>query len=312
MNEIENRDPVIEIVCFTDPYCTWCWGSEPILGKVEETYGRQVEISYRMGGLVEDITVFSDPANRIGGDDWYRQVADHWVEASHRHGMPVDEQVFYDLEDEFESTYPASIAFEAARLQGEEQGKRYLRSLRVAAAAERRAIHRLNVQLELASDIGLDLNRFRGDIESGAAERAFQEDLAECRARGVRGFPSYLIRGENGHEVLLRGYIPFETFETWFEEFAGGELIRNEMVFGLTPVHDFIARKGKTAAKELSVVFDARLPGVGRFLENLAEKGILHEQEAGNGYLYSTSRSESACDPAGGLAHRALEGMRER
>jgi len=66
-----NQDTVIEIVCFTDPYCTWCWGSEPILGKIEETYGRQVKIFYKMGGLVEDITVFSDPANGIGGDDWY-------------------------------------------------------------------------------------------------------------------------------------------------------------------------------------------------------------------------------------------------
>ncbi len=300
MNTTENRNPVIEMVCFTDPYCTWCWGSEPILGKIEEVYERQVKISYKMGGLVEDITVFSDPANNIGGVDWYRQVADHWVEASNHHGMPVDEQVYYDIKDDFRSTYPASIAFKAAGLQGEEQGKRYLRGLRVAAAAERKAIHRLDVQLELASETGLELSRFRCDIESGAAERAFQEDLAECRAKGVRGFPSYLIRGENEHEALLRGYISFETLETWFEEFAGGKLIRNELTFGLTQVHDFIARTGKVAAKELSVVFDAKLPEVGRFLENLAEKGILHEQKVGNGYLYSTPKSGSACDPATG------------
>ena len=52
---------VINLVSFTDPYCTWCWGSEPILRKIEEVYGEQVSISFVMGGLVEDIRNFSDP-----------------------------------------------------------------------------------------------------------------------------------------------------------------------------------------------------------------------------------------------------------
>ncbi|WP_194165829.1 DsbA family protein [Shewanella sp. YLB-07] len=61
------NNPVVEIICFTDPYCTWCWGSEPILRKIQEVYAGQVKISYIMGGLVEDIGNFSDPANGIEG-----------------------------------------------------------------------------------------------------------------------------------------------------------------------------------------------------------------------------------------------------
>lgn len=59
---------VLEIVSFTDPYCTWCWGSEPILRKIEEVYRKQVSISFVMGGLVEDIRNFSDPGAGIVGE----------------------------------------------------------------------------------------------------------------------------------------------------------------------------------------------------------------------------------------------------
>jgi predicted DsbA family dithiol-disulfide isomerase len=31
-------EPQIEITEFTDPYCTWCWGSEPVLRHVLEAY----------------------------------------------------------------------------------------------------------------------------------------------------------------------------------------------------------------------------------------------------------------------------------
>ena len=54
MNTTTNT--TIEIIEFTDPVCTWCWGSEPVLRKLETRYGEQVKISYIMGGLVQDIT----------------------------------------------------------------------------------------------------------------------------------------------------------------------------------------------------------------------------------------------------------------
>lgn len=160
----------IEIISYTDPYCTWCWGSEPILRKLEEVYGDQLIISYVMGGLVEDMRKFSDPGAGIGGELWYKQVADHWLEASDRHKMPVDEQIYYDVKDDVFSTYPACIAFKAAQFQGEENGNRYLRRLREAGAAERLVIQDTEVQADLAEGIGLDRDKFIEAIENWLKE----------------------------------------------------------------------------------------------------------------------------------------------
>ena len=48
----------IEIIEYTDPYCTWCWGSEPVLRHLQEAYGDQLSIRFVMGGLVEDSRTF--------------------------------------------------------------------------------------------------------------------------------------------------------------------------------------------------------------------------------------------------------------
>ena len=81
----------IEIIEFTDPACTWCWGSEPVLRKLEYSFDHNLKISYSMGGLVKDAKTFMDQKNNIGGDlkQFNQQVAKHWVEASEQHGMPV-------------------------------------------------------------------------------------------------------------------------------------------------------------------------------------------------------------------------------
>jgi len=51
----DEKRAVVEIIEYTDPYCTWCWGSEPVLRKLEYVYGGQLVVGYRMGGLVRDI-----------------------------------------------------------------------------------------------------------------------------------------------------------------------------------------------------------------------------------------------------------------
>ncbi len=60
--------PELELIQYTDPYCTWCWGAEQIFRKVEEVYKDQVIMTFKMGGLVADINTFFDPSNRIFPD----------------------------------------------------------------------------------------------------------------------------------------------------------------------------------------------------------------------------------------------------
>jgi predicted DsbA family dithiol-disulfide isomerase len=277
---------LVEVIEYTDPYCTWCWGSEPILRRIKETYGDQVKIDYKMGGLVSDISSFYDSLNKIGGLNWHKQVSAHWLEASGRHGMPVDERVFYDLKDEFRSTYPASIAYKAAEFQDAELAKKFLRRLREAASAERSAINRLDVQEKLAHGVGLDKNLFHKDIESGKAEKAFQEDLAEARSRGITGFPTFLIRNKSSDEIVLHGYQGFENFQFVFRKLAGEALKPDAPDPTDENILNFIRRYGKVAFQEVAEVFDLPKESVKESFRRLKTGGLIKEVRAGNGFFY--------------------------
>lgn len=294
INKKNENNSIIEIICFTDPYCTWCWGSEPILHKIQEVYAEQVKISYVMGGLVKDIGNFSDPSNGISGTQWYSQVAKHWVEASHKHNMPVDEQIFFEIKDDFQSSYPASIAFKASQFQGDELANRYLRLLRSGAAAENKAIHRFEVQIEIAKEVGLDIERFIQDIQEGKAEKAFHNDLLLCQKQGVRGFPSYLVKGTKD-EVMLRSFTTYEQFVYWFNELTTEPLSMQTIQESASKIVDFIARYGKMAPMEIASVYEISLETAKLRLKNMSQNGILTEIKAGNGYLYSLPNAQG-CD----------------
>ena len=46
---------VIHVAYFTDPLCPWSWVAEPRLRDILEEFSGQVDITYVMAGMAEDI-----------------------------------------------------------------------------------------------------------------------------------------------------------------------------------------------------------------------------------------------------------------
>ena len=69
--------------------------------------------------------------------------------------------------------------------------------------------------VSVAEDIGLDVDRFRDDLDSPEAEQAVQDDFAEGQAIGVTGTPAFVING-----VPVIGAQPTEVFERTIEKAA--------------------------------------------------------------------------------------------
>lgn len=207
--------PQVEILYFTDPFCSWCWALEPMLYRLKETYRDQVRIRPVMGGLVEDMARFVDAANGISST---ADVAPHWEHVAQATGQPIDGRFMRENTDPHWGTWPACTAVKAAALQGEEQGEAYLRRLRRAAQAEGRNASDPQVYMDTASEVeGLDLGRFEAAIASGDAARAFQEDRVRCAQYGVRSFPTLVFHAltprEDDRPLLVGGCRDFETLQ---------------------------------------------------------------------------------------------------
>jgi len=296
------KGAVIEIIEFTDPACTWCWGSEPILRKLQYRYKEQLKISFVMGGLVEDAHTFMDNTNRIGGDlnTFNQQVGAHWLEASQRHGMPVLAVGFKLFDDENPSTYPMNIAYKAAQFQDEEKANKFLRRIREATAAEAKQTNTMEVLIELAQESGLDIGTFITDMENGKADKAFEEDRYLTRTYQANGFPSFLIRNKDGKEIMLRGYQSFKNFKSTINHLSSK--ILSEYIEETTEksIIDFIETFGKVAKVEIKETFDLLNVQTDKMLKILIDKKMIEETAIGNGFYYQTTiKGGGMCDDTG-------------
>lgn len=293
----------VEIVEFTDPACTWCWGSEPILRKLQYRFNGQLIIGYVMGGLVKDAHTFMDPRNNIGGDlkRFNKQVAEHWLEASARHGMPVQAAGFKLFDDENPSTYPMNIAFKAAQMQDEDKANKFLRRMREAIAAEAKQANRMEVLIELVQDSGLNISQFITDMENGKAEKAFEDDKYSTASYQVSGFPSFLLKNKEGKEILLKGYQTYESFKSALNHLAKTELKESKQEINQEAILQFVATFEKVTTVEIKETFDLSEVEIKNWLRSLIDNRKLTETPVGNGFYYQKSKSGMMCDEATGI-----------
>ena len=195
----------IRLLYFTDPICSSCWGIEPQLRKLKLEYGEYFEIEYRTGGLLKSWDSYggSDVGNPA-------EVAVHWDEASDYYQMPIDGDVW--LEDPLDSSYPPSIAFKAAQMQGTDKADDFLRKIKEMVFLEKKNIAKWEHLEQAAIATGLDIVKFKADFD-GAANAAFDDDLALARQLGVRGFPTIFFTDKDDNRFKVYGSKPYEVYE---------------------------------------------------------------------------------------------------
>lgn len=298
---VENK---IIINAFTDPLCTWCWGSEPIYRKLESHFGDQIEFRPVMGGLVEDLNNFRDAHNDIGGrtmEQNNRDIAHHWQEAAARHGMPVDSENFALFDEEHRSTYPQNIAYKAVQLAAPDKAAQFLYNLRIASAAEARLTNRETVLIEVADESGVDVAVFLKHWKDGSAEREFQGDLALTRSLNVHGFPTCLVKFNN-QQIMLRGYRDFETFVEIIDTLSQGSIKPIAPQQTAEALLDFMQTHPKMAIAEVQTAFNFdSLAEAEYFVAPFIESGMLNKIEAGSSYFIEKPSVSGVCDRTTGI-----------
>jgi predicted DsbA family dithiol-disulfide isomerase len=263
----------VKIIYFTDPICSSCWGIEPQLRKLKLEYGQNIAIEYRMGGLLPDWNYNS------GGISKPSDVAHHWDEVSLYYDMPIDGDVW--LEDPLPSSFPPSIAFKAAQMQGNEKAILFLREIREMVFLKKKNIAKWEHLEAAAIKVELDGERFKIDYDN-KAKTLFEEDLKLAREHGVRGFPTLLFIDKSGKKEVVYGAKPYPFFET--------------AILKLNPVakkneysknwEALFSKYHSLTAKEFSELSGTSRSESEKLLNTLSEKGILKKLMTKNGSIW--------------------------
>lgn len=170
-----------------DPMCSWCWGFRRSWNKLREALPAAVGVVNVAGGLAPDSDEPMPPAQQ-------RTIAAYWIAVNEQTGADFNFD-FWTLCSPRRSTFPACRAVLAAGNQTDEQAMidaiqhaYYLRAMNPSDNP---------VLIELAGELGLDVQRFSADLVSSAIEEKLQEHFALRRRLGVREFPSLVLAIEN-------------------------------------------------------------------------------------------------------------------
>ena len=105
----------------------------------------------------------------------------------------------------------------------------------------------------LAQQIGLNMTRFKADLDSHAPQAAIQRMQALATKLGARGTPSFVINGRK-----LRGAQPFEGFKAIIdEEITKAQQLITQRHIPANRVYEELTKNGHEEAVYLSPTADA-------------------------------------------------------
>ncbi len=169
-----------------DPMCSWCWGFESTRAQLFAELEGRVPVQRLVGGLAPDSDAPMPDAMRAGLQQTWQRIQqtipgtefnfDFWTECAPRR-----------------STYPSNRAVIAARMQDPKFDSIMTGRIQRAYYMEAKNPSDNETLIELARDIGLDVERFSADLVDEATHQKLLAEIQSTRAMGLDSFPSLAV-----------------------------------------------------------------------------------------------------------------------
>ena len=208
VTDIVGKMPV-EVLYYTDPACPWSWACEPKLRRLMWEFGDGLRFRWVMSGLARQFDTGWAREEGLRAPEAGPGMALRLLEAGTASGMPFDPLSWVTSPPT--SSYPACMAVEAAAEQGSGAAYRYLRRLREGLMAEGRRLDHPESLIAAAGEAGLDVARFRIDLNSPAIVEAFAADLEQAR-EGGHELPALGFPAPDGATHTVSGRAPYDQY----------------------------------------------------------------------------------------------------
>jgi putative protein-disulfide isomerase len=182
-----------------DPMCSWCWGFTDVYEQLLERLPAEIEIRRLVGGLAPDSDVpMPESMQAMLQQTWRR------IETTIP-GTQFNFEFWHQCVPR-RSTYPACRAVIAAREQGESYDPIMTRAIQQAYYQQARNPSDDETLIELAGEIGLDVNRFTDQLLDVKTHQQLLDEINYVRTIGIGGFPSLMLKRDGQYSPVLVNY----------------------------------------------------------------------------------------------------------
>lgn len=181
-----SRPAILDICIYQDVLCPWCFVLENRLEALRKELGTWAHWRTRPFPLWLKDAALSEKDIQNALEEVKRASAEP-------EGMKLSAELWRAQPPR--SSVPAMVAIEAAKLQGEARMQELTRALKNAALIQGVDVTRPDTALEIASRVGLDMNRFAAAFQSESLKKLVLEEHRMAKGRGVKGVPTLVVNG---------------------------------------------------------------------------------------------------------------------
>jgi putative protein-disulfide isomerase len=194
-----------QLIYFSDPMCSWCWGFSPVIAEVQARFGAALPIRLVMGGLRPGTTTPMTAEAQA-------ELRGHWRHVTEASGQPFGEHALATPGFVYD-TDPAARAVVLVREFAPQKALAFLARLQEAFYVEGVDVTDVQVLADFAEAFGLDRESFAAAMEADEAKQAAWRDYAISQKAGVTGFPTLVMgpRADGAYVPITRGFAPAET-----------------------------------------------------------------------------------------------------
>jgi predicted DsbA family dithiol-disulfide isomerase len=178
----------LEVLVYQDVLCAWCYVADTRLDVLRMEFGDALRWKTRPYPLrihdalptEKELAECVEEIRRAKEEpEGFKLAAELWTDG-----------------DPPRSSVPALAALEAAGLQGSPARILLARAMQRAALESGINVTRSDVVFELASQVGLDMNRFSAAFQAPETKRLILEEHKLAGNRGVKGVPALVLGGK--------------------------------------------------------------------------------------------------------------------
>ncbi|GGE71842.1 DsbA family protein [Priestia taiwanensis] len=233
----------VEIYVFFDPFCSCCWGIQPIIKKLRVEYGDYFKLTY-----VQTNKVLSPLCKKSMKLNQFTYLIERATHPSDPNG---DNNIW--ITNPITSPHIASIALKAAELQGKIAGIKFLYHLQMEHFLHKTNLQDINILINCAERANLDVEEFRSDLQSEVAIRAYQSDFKITNELQICEVPTMVLFSDNAEEdgVKISGLYPYDIYAQLLKDIIKEDIQPQSP----PPLEEYLQRKPLFSTAELALVY---------------------------------------------------------